>query len=239
MTARIDLVTFDLDNTLWDVDSVIREAERVMRAWLAERVPSINALNTEHYVALRTEVLGVHPGLAHDVTRLRAEVLRRALVGTGQHPTAAGRLAEEALDVFLHERHKVKYFDGALDALDALARRYPLVALTNGNANVNRLGLERYFRHGISAADVGVSKPAPAMFEAALTRIGTRAERAVHVGDHPVDDIRGASAVGYRTVWVNLKGVSLPDDIEATREVNRLSELPAAIAALDTPTPTR
>jgi putative hydrolase of the HAD superfamily len=233
MTTRIELVTFDLDNTLWDVDSVIREAERVMRAWLAERAPSIAALSTEHYAELRAEVLRAHPGLAHDVTRLRIEVLLRALVKVGEHHSNAGKLADQALDVFLHERHKVKYFDGALDALERLAERYPLAALTNGNANVNRLGLERYFRFGISAADVGMSKPHPAMFEAALARVGSRADRAVHVGDNPIDDIRGASAVGYRTVWVNLKGLALPEDIEATREVTRLTDLPATIAALD------
>jgi len=163
----------------------------------------------------------------------------RALVKVGEPPTNAGKLAEEALDVFLHERHKVKYFDGAMDALAELSKRYPLAALTNGNANVSRLGLERYFRFGISAADVGASKPHPAMFEAALARVGSTSACAVHVGDHPIDDIRGASAVGYRTVWVNLKGAVLPDDIETTREVNRLAELPAAIADLDTPTPTR
>ena len=111
--------------------------------------------------------------------------------------------------------------------------------MTNGNANVNRLGLERYFRFGISAADVGVSKPHPAMFEAALARAGSSPERAVHVGDNPVDDIRGASSAGYRTVWVNLRGIALPPEIEATREVRTLAELPSAIDALDALTPPR
>jgi putative hydrolase of the HAD superfamily len=239
MTSRLELVTFDLDNTLWDVDSVIREAERVMREWLAERAPGIVSLTTDHYAELRAEVVREHPGLAHDVTRLRAEVLLRALVKVGEHRSSAGKLAQQALDVFLHERHKVKYFDGALDALAALAARYPLAALTNGNANVNRLGLERYFRFGISAADVGVSKPHPAMFEAALARAGSSPERAVHVGDNPVDDIRGASSAGYRTVWVNLRGIALPPEIEATREVRTLAELPSAIDAIDALTPPR
>jgi putative hydrolase of the HAD superfamily len=238
--ASIDLVTFDLDNTLWDVDSVIREAERVMRSWLAEKAPAIAALTTDHYIELRTDVLREHPGLAHDVTRLRTEIVLRALVKVGQQHTAASALAEQALDVFLHERHKVKFFDDALDVLERLAARYPLAALTNGNASIDRLGLGRYFRFGISAADVGMSKPHPAIFQAALERAGVTAERAVHVGDNPIDDIHGAAVLGYRTVWVNLKGGALPPEIRATREVTSLAELPTVIAALESDvTPTR
>ena len=98
MTSRLELVTFDLDNTLWDVDSVIREAERVMREWLAERAPGIVSLTTDHYAELRAGVVREHPGLAHDVTRLRAEVLLRALVKVGEHRSNAGRLAQQALN---------------------------------------------------------------------------------------------------------------------------------------------
>ena len=50
----------------------------------------------------------------------------------------------------------------------ALARRHRLGALTNGNADIARLGLDRFFRFAFSAADVGAAKPAPEMFRAAL-----------------------------------------------------------------------
>ena len=40
---HIAVVTFDLDNTLWDVDAVIRNAERVTRQWFDARVPELNA----------------------------------------------------------------------------------------------------------------------------------------------------------------------------------------------------
>ena len=39
----VKLITFDLDNTLWDVDSVIRKAESSLRAWLLDEVPEVVA----------------------------------------------------------------------------------------------------------------------------------------------------------------------------------------------------
>jgi len=231
--GRIRLVTFDLDNTLWDVDSVIREAERVTRRWLIEQVPEAADITPDAYLALRAEALADAPRLAHDVSRLRIEVSRRALLGTGRSAQEAQRIAEAAFELFLHERHKVKYFDGALDALDTLARRYALGSLTNGNADIGRLALARFFRFGISAAEVGASKPDAAMFRAALLRARVTAVEAVHVGDHPVDDIQGASDLGIHTVWVNLQGAAHPDGVTPTRAVAALVELPDRIAEID------
>jgi FMN hydrolase / 5-amino-6-(5-phospho-D-ribitylamino)uracil phosphatase len=228
----LTVVTFDLDNTLWDVNAVIRAAERDMRSWLLQHAPAIGALEqsgrwSEAWLAARREVLAQQPQIGHNVTAMRLAVLLRLLVRCGYREREARSLAQHAFDVFLDTRHKIVYFDGALDMLDALARVYRIGALSNGNADVMRLGLNDIFKFKFSAADVGAEKPSPEMFQAALAHADVAPAQMVHVGDHPLDDIEGAGRLGIATVWVNFAGAEYPADyIRPTITVRRLEEIP-------------
>lgn len=202
-----------------------------MRTRLELRVPGFSErFDASATQALREQVIADTPEIAHDVSSLRTEVLFRAARECGCGEDDARAYAEEAFEVFLHARHRVSYLDGALDLLEILKPRYILVSLTNGNADFMRLGLDRYFAFGFTAADIGAMKPHRAMFDAALERAGVAADSAVHVGDQPIDDVRGAKDVGMHTIWFNPHGVE--DSVGASAEVRRLQEIPQAIARL-------
>lgn len=228
----IKLVTFDLDNTLWETDNTIRRAESEMRERLELRVPGFSErFDASATQALRDQVVADTPEIAHDVSSLRTEVLFRAARECGCGEETARAYADEAFEVFLHARHRVSYLDGALDLLEILKPRYILVSLTNGNADFMRLGLDRYFAFGFTAADVGTMKPHRAMFDAALERAGVAADDAVHVGDQPIDDVQGAKDAGMHTIWFNPDGAT--DTVGASAEVSCLQEVPQAIARLE------
>ena len=227
----IRLVTFDLDNTLWSVDVVIGRAERRMRDWLRPRVPEYQRLAKEDHAALRDGVIADNPGIVHDISLLRERVLAETIEHCGYPRSRATELAAGAFAEFLDWRHRIDFFDGALDVLARLACSYTLASLTNGNADFARLGLDRYFSFGYCAADVGASKPHTAMFEQAMAHAGVTPCEAVHIGDHAVDDVQGATAAGMATVWVNLVGSDAEPDATAT--VTSLAQLPAALADLD------
>jgi FMN hydrolase / 5-amino-6-(5-phospho-D-ribitylamino)uracil phosphatase len=231
---RIKLITFDLDNTLWNVDTVIVAAEQRMRAWLHDRVPEYaGTFPADAIAALRDVVVAQSPELRHDLSRLRQEVLYRAIVRCGRSEADARQLARDAFGIFLDARHEVAFFEGALETLERLSRDYLLGALTNGNADIARLKLDRYFGFGYSAASVGAGKPAPQIFRAALDHAGADAGEAVHIGDHLVDDVHGASNVGMQTIWVNPEGQPLPDDATApTRIVTSIGDVPERIDEL-------
>ena len=107
---------------------------------------------------------------------------------------------------------------------------YRLFALTNGNANIDRVGIGRYFEGAVSSADVGASKPDLKMFHAVLNRAGVAANRAVHIGDHLSDDILGANNAGMLSIWYNHNGAFTNDSASApSGEVHKLSELPESI----------
>ena len=73
---------------------------------------------------------------------------------------------------------------------------------------LERLGLADAFEVIVFSADVGLEKPAPGIFHAALDRLGSRPESVLHVGDRPIEDVEGARAVGMRTLLVDRSGKS-------------------------------
>lgn len=235
--ADIRLITFDLDNTLWDVGLVIRHAESVMNAWLDERVPEYRLrLDSSAVLALRETVVRERPELGHDVSALREEILYRGMRQLGMSEAAARAEAAAAFASFFEARQQVVFFEAALESLAELSRDYPLAALTNGNADVARIGLDRYFRFALSAADVRASKPAPDIFHAALDTAGVRPDEAIHVGDNLVDDIGGAGAVGMHTIWVK-HGAAADDSGDGTTArptavVGHLRDLPGAVQGI-------
>ena len=245
----IRLVTFDLDNTLWGMDGVIRRAEAKMDEWLAERAANFRRPRTSELRAIHDAVLAAHPGIEHDISRRRELMVRAMLERSGCSPGVAAELAAGAFAVFLDWRHRVELFPETLDVLQRLGRDYVLAALTNGNADYRRVGLARHFAFGYSAGEVGAQKPAPTMFRRALARANVQPAQAVHVGDHPVDDIEGARNVGMATIWVRLaeqQTASFPagwlagarpspaktGSCAPTATVTTLGDVPAAVAAL-------
>ena len=139
----IQLITFDLDDTLWDNRPVIEGAETAMRDWLMEHTPALGALPVEHLWAIRGEVLAAEPALKHRLSELRRRTLRRALEGVGYAAEDAVDLAEGAFQAMLHARHRITFFPDTVPTLERLAMRYSLGVITNGNADVRRLGLGR------------------------------------------------------------------------------------------------
>ena len=76
MTAPITAITFDLDNTLWDVDPVLIRAEQAQRDWLlAHRPGAIEAYGHEQLWELKKSVWKRHPELAHQISQIRIQLL--------------------------------------------------------------------------------------------------------------------------------------------------------------------
>lgn len=223
----IQLLTFDLDNTLWETEPVVAAAEQTLLDWLDRHAPHFTQqLNQQARRALRRDVLAADPELRHRVTALRIAVLEHGLRQAGYGIEEARELALAGFEVFLEARHALAFFPHCEPLLEELARHYQLATISNGNADVRRLGLDKYFSVIVSADEVGLSKPDPAPFLAALERAGVEPQEALHIGDHPVDDIAGARAVGLHTLWFNRLGLEWSGDEPAHGEVRCLSEIP-------------
>ncbi|MBV6751306.1 HAD family hydrolase [Pseudomonas chlororaphis] len=232
----IQLITFDLDDTLWDTAPVIHSAETVLREWLAEHAPNLGGVPVEHLWAIRERVLLKEPTLKHRISALRRRVLFHALEEAGYPHEQASRLADESFEVFIHARHQIEVFPEVEPTLEALGRSFALGVVTNGNADVRRLGLADYFRFALCAEDIGIAKPDARLFHEALVRGGNvPASAAVHIGDHPGDDIAGAQQAGLRAIWYNPTGKAWEAQRQPDAQVRSLSELPALLAGWNIP----
>jgi len=95
--------------------------------------------------------------------------------------------------------------DEVLPALEGFRRAgLRLVVVSNANGRLGhvleRLGLSRHLHHAFDSHEVGVEKPDPRLFDAALERSGASRETTVHVGDLYHVDVVGARAAGLRAV---------------------------------------
>lgn len=231
--SGLKLVTFDLDDTLWDIRPTIVRAERKMRHWLSQYVP-----NTDHWLRpdvladIRDHLLAEMPKLQHDLGQLRRLVTETAIVRSGVEQSEANKVSRAAFDVFLDARHDIVYFEGALETLDVLSSHFVLGALSNGNADIARLGLDRYFSFAHTAASVGLGKPHPDMFQQALKSANVAPEEALHIGDRTDHDVTGAAMVGMYTLHYKNNLSPVTDcDIQPTLVAENMQDLQKKVLA--------
>jgi len=231
--VAISVITFDLDNTLWDVEPVLLRAEAAQNKWLLHHRPgAIEAFDHEALFEFKKSVWKHNPQLLHHVSQMRIQTLYELQLAAGYTEEDAHSGARQAFDVFLRERRKVVLYEEALGVLELLAGRYTLGALTNGNADIYKTDAAEYFDFAFLAEDIGASKPHPDMFQAALKQAGVAAEDIIHVGDDPDHDIRGARDIGMHTIWVNTRHKAWPGGERADREITNLQQLPEAIDSI-------
>ncbi len=108
----------------------------------------------------------------------------------------------------LYEGTTFALFNDALPILKTLkAQELILGLLTNLDRDMSpicrELGLEPYLDFVVTSGDVGVDKPEPPIFLAALERAGVDASEAVHVGDQYKIDVVGARRVGINPILID------------------------------------
>lgn len=229
----IRIITFDLDDTLWAVTPVMRAANLALYQWLQEHAPAFcKRYQPRDFNRLRDEVVNDHPEWHHSVTAIRLEVLRRGLIRSGHQPEQVEQLAQSAFAHFLKARNQVELFPHSRPMLERLASRYQLGALSNGNANIEMVGLDDLFSFSFNADQVGTAKPDPLMFHRMLEHTGADPGEVLHIGDSLEHDVRGAQAVGLHTLWVNLNQQPHPQAPQPSLVVECLSAIPDQIEAL-------
>jgi FMN hydrolase / 5-amino-6-(5-phospho-D-ribitylamino)uracil phosphatase len=231
--SKIRAISFDLDDTLWPIWPVIERAEKALLAWLSEHAPMTAALFASptalreirehmHDVILKTK-----PEIAHDLSAIRKESIRLALYRAGDDPL----LADRAFAAFFAERNRVEFYDDAMPAIQALAKRYPLISVSNGNAQLDQVGLQAYFKAALSATGFGIAKPDVRIFHEAARLAGVQPHEVLHVGDDAALDVLGALDAGMQTVWLNRQDKLWPHDhVSPTLEIVSLTELTALLA---------
>ena len=227
---RILALTLDLDDTLWPVMPALERADHNLDQYLREHYPHVaRTWPIAAMRALRASVAVERTDLAHDFTAQRYLTMEKAFAACGITEAPLDTLWE----IYASARNNVELYPEALTALERLRSNRPLASLTNGNADLERMGLRGHFVHHICARDVGAAKPDARIFTAAAEQLGVPPEAILHIGDDPEMDVVGARDAGLRTAWINRAGHPWPGALGAAPDLD-LRDLQALVDWLET-----
>ena len=219
--TEVRAITFDLDNTLWDVFPALEKAEENAYALLQQKYPRIVERHTVLSIRdLREHLFETMSDIRHDFTELRRRVYLQLLEESG-YPVEG---AEYLLKRFLHDRNQLTLYPDVLPALTKLYEKYPLISLSDGNSDLEEVGIRHFFTGCVYAADVGHLKPHPAGFLKACEIADAKPAEILHVGDHPDYDVDGARKVGMQTMWIQRNGELWTRDFEPDYRVTSLDQ---------------
>lgn len=222
--AGVDVISFDLDDTLWDGTQVIMHAERVMLQWMQEHTPRvIDTLSKEDLRDKKGQFLRANPHLTNKISAARQHFLEHLFAELDY--SAPQVKAQECFDAFYEARQQVVLFDDVVETLHALKQHYRLIAITNGNADIEKTGLADFFEFCLQAENFERPKPHQDIFHHALALTQCRAQQVLHVGDHPVHDMQGAYDVGMQTCWLDDNSRQWQQGFEPHLVVSHVREL--------------
>ncbi|MDT0415296.1 haloacid dehalogenase type II [Streptomyces sp. DSM 41982] len=193
----IDVLVFDVLGTLVDDVAGIRTGigELTTDAAEAERLFALWQEHTD--TEQRRMMAGQRPYLPADALDMETAGVVAAAAGLDDDVAAVAALARTA--------HALAPFPDSVAGLDRLARRFPLIALSNASRAellgiTVRAGLRWHL--ALSTEEARTFKPDPPAYELALAAAGRPPERVLMVAAHAWD-LRGAQSLGMRTAYVH------------------------------------
>ena len=206
----IRVVSFDLDDTFWDCAPAIVNAEQALYEWHHANTPRITeAHDAQSLSRYRTGIREQYPHLAGCVTAIRLQGLRDLLTDFG-YPQ---EMAEPAFELFYRVRSEVVIYPQVMELLHDLTGRYKVAAITNGNADLEYIGIAHLFDKILSADLQFKAKPHRDMFQRCFEHFDVRADQVLHVGDNPVTDVVGGIEAGVQTLWFNQHDSQWPAEL--------------------------
>ncbi|URJ29058.1 5-amino-6-(5-phospho-D-ribitylamino)uracil phosphatase YigB [Blochmannia endosymbiont of Camponotus sp. C-046] len=196
-------ITLDLDNTLYDNYPIINQAEEKSLLFLQQYHPALSKIQKKDYYQARKTLRLTEPDIYHDVNYWRWKSLKIILLQSGLTKHEAQLGADYTMEIIIHWRNKISISFSTHDVLSALSSKWPLIAITNGNANPVFCGLQKYFQDVLRAGIHGRAKPYTDMYYLASKRFGISCKNILHVGDDLNTDVKGAIHAGMQSCWIS------------------------------------
>jgi len=217
-------LSFDLDDTFYDNEPVIRNAFKELYNYLNNHYPDIrDHYSFEGFLSAAKNIKKAHSKEA-DLGKLRRMHIRQILTTSGYPSEINSTQNKQAYTVFWQARQKVELYPDVHTVLKQLSSQLPLVSISNGNACTKTMGIDHYLQHSINAIDTGKAKPHPSMFLLACNKLAIEPAQLVHIGDNVDMDIAGAMNAGCRSIWLNWHDLDIPNH-HASLVINNLKAL--------------
>ncbi|MCK3658742.1 HAD family hydrolase [Pasteurellaceae bacterium Pebbles2] len=225
--STFKLISFDLDDTLYDNHQVIRLAEQQCVERLRQ-LSQISQLDRAEWQMWKEKTAVQNPLVCENVTQWRINTIQNLLQHYGKSAVQITQISHDVMQHFLDWRHKINVPTQSISVLEQLKKRFPLVAITNGNVDPARIGLtqfEQLFCGGVQ----GRAKPDADLFHQVARQYNIVPNEILHVGDNLITDVQGAIQAGCQAAWINLSQQNFAEFDDArcvpTLEINDLEEL--------------
>lgn len=205
------VITFDLDDTLYDNYYVIRNAEQIFLDCLQQ----LANIPVEQWTNYKKQLLQEDPIRYEDVIVWRETAAQRLLADYGKTAAEIENILAQAMQQFIEWRHKIDIPTQNRQFLNQLAAKYPLVSISNGNVYPPRIGLQQ-FQLILRGGEHGRAKPHADLFQQTAQYFQCNMQDILHVGDNLITDVQGAIDSGCQAAWVNTINQSLSEFAEAT-----------------------
>ncbi len=220
---------FDADDTLFDyskaeASALTATADEFGLSHIPDLAPTYQAINAQIWVEFEQGQI--------DALELRSKRFARLFARLG----IRAEVEDFSQRYLVHLSHGFFLFDGAPELLARLGQRFQMGLITNGLPEVQRprlagSGIAGYFKFVAISEEIGIAKPDPAFFSAAMVMAGNPDKRQVLViGDSLNSDIRGGIQAGLDTLWFNPRGKQADTNWPVTYEARSLSEILTILA---------
>jgi len=237
-------ISFDLDDTLYSNYPVMMATDAKMLAYFSAFFSSISShahlskntvFDHQFWWPFRQQALKINPNLIHHVGDVRLVTYSLGLKALGLNDDVAEQAAKNALYYFEQQRSDFVIPLAVHQLLNVLQKKYPLVAISNGNVDTDKIGISKYFQYRFHAGDLVTKpsgertqlrqKPHADMFRIACDKLAIAPAQLLHIGDCGRADIQGAINAGCQTAWVSYYDVGKPLSVLPNIELSDISEL--------------
>ncbi|SET19540.1 HAD-IA family hydrolase [Thalassotalea agarivorans] len=221
----IKAISFDLDDTLYENHPQMLACYQQMLTFFKQHLGGDRVYDHAFWIPFRNQAVVENERIRHDVGKLRLQSYYLGIQSLGYDKNEALKLAEQAMAHFLFWRSNFTVPQESIELLETLKKKYPIVAITNGNVDAEKIGIARYFDAIFHANEQYALKPAPDMFAAACQQLNITPNQLLHVGDCGRSDIFGAARYGCQTAYFNRYGIGKPLKILPNIALTKVSEL--------------
>jgi putative hydrolase of the HAD superfamily len=218
---------FDIDRTLWDYKTNVREVLQDIYNKYNLQGYSIGFENFLNVFDRYNELLWTKfrkGQIKKEVLRDRRFYLTLKKLGIKDNDFAL-KCSSDYIEL---SPNKINLFPDVIETLEYLKTKYRLHVITNGFTEVQfkklkNSGIKHFFEKVVTSDNAGSQKPNMKIFEYALTSVNAKKVESLMIGDDWDLDVMGAKSYGFDQVYFN------PDnkvhDGKATFEINSINEL--------------
>lgn len=220
----VKVISFDLDDTLYDNVPVMKRAEEEFARYLCERyaLPQ-SASEPAFWHEAKDRLAAADPELYNDVTFLRALGLMQTFKELGRPLPGGLNEAGALVREFVRIRSSFEVPQSSKELLLKLRERYIVCAVSNGNSDLNLNDLHSYFDHDLRPQrPFPRRKPYSDLFDNLGQLTGAKPTEILHVGDEPLSDLRGAVLAGVQCAVLYKGYAGLSSGFESFLQVPHL-----------------